>query len=770
MKRRLFIVFLVHVVLPLTSFAQDNTKVGLPEGAIARLGKGGINLMRFSPDGTRLAVGTDIAVWVYDVRNGKETALFTEYPGQVNALAFSSDGKILASGGYHPPTIQLWDLETDSPLSTLTLPEKIQPISTLIFTKDDTILISLNESGNINYWDVRSHKKVLALVTDLLLSYNAVAVSTDGSIFATGDRKGTIRLWDATMDHRFEDWGWADNPQDQDILALAFSPDKKILASGSADKTVRLLDIEKRAQIATLKGHEASVAALAFSPDGKILAAGDAGKVIKIWEVNTQAERATLTGHTGGISALAFTPDGKTLASGSYDGTIRFWNPDTGQERFTFTTGHTQWIKTVAFAKNGLTLATAAFTGIVEIWNLKTAQELTTFTKSQSDLTGPVAFSHDATRFASQGGSGTIVFDSLGSGYHTRGPERGNIELWDIITDEQIPGTWQDTKGDANTLAFSPDNKILAVGIPRQGIRAWDINTGAELFPFHAAEPFERKLVFSPDGTLLATHGIHVQTRVWNVSTQRDITPPNIRNASALAFSPDGKTLAFGHPNGIVLSNVTTTEIKERGRIANHRGIGSVLTFSPDGKILLDPKLISWPPLIQLWDVETGTDLGTLSGHPEGTEMLVFSHDGKMLATSSREGTVLLWDWEKISAKIATDNMGKAFQSNLEPPELPQVPIEVPIEYTGTAEGAEAVINYLKQHNYQVHKHDNRYTLTHPNGSASMSVGGTVRLRDLTIKTDELGMLHIRVPGVGSGTFTFDEESTLQFHKLPDLD
>ena len=97
--QRFFITLLLTVGTFSNSFAQDNTKTGLPEGAIARLGKGGINLMRFSPDGTRLVVGTDIGVWVYEVPNGKATLLLNGQVAQVNALAFSTDGKIFASGG-----------------------------------------------------------------------------------------------------------------------------------------------------------------------------------------------------------------------------------------------------------------------------------------------------------------------------------------------------------------------------------------------------------------------------------------------------------------------------------------------------------------------------------------------------------------------------------------------------------------------------------------------------------------------------------------------
>ena len=675
-KHLFSIAFLLTVGIFSISFAQDNTKVGLPEGAIARLGKGGINLMRFSPDGTRLAVGTDVGVWLYDVPHGKETALFTEHSGQVNALTFSTNGKILASGGFNNPVIQLWDLDTDSKLTTLKLAEEYESITALTFSEDNTRLISLDELGKITHWDVATGKR-LANRSRRVNAYDTVTVSQDGNTFATGNQQGKIYLWDSTTGRLSTSikghtqflkslksiLGWTDPPQDEHIRALAFSSDGKMLASGSVDKTVQLWDTEKRAKHVTLKGHKEWVTAVAFSANGKTAASGDAGKVIKLWNVRTGHKRATLRGHKSTINALTFAPEGTPLyrgclASGSADGTIRFWNPNTGQERLTFTTGHTESVKAVAFSENGTTLASAAFNGTVEVWNLKTAQELATFTKAESDLTAAVALSHDAKHFAIRGGSGAIAFDPLGFGGAARGPGRGNIELWNITTGEQIPGPWQDAGDNANALAFSPDKKILVAGFGRQGIRAWDLNTQLELFHFNTREPFGRKFAFSPTGTLLATNGTHVQTHVWDIATQTEITPPNIQEASAAAFSPGGIILAHGHHrDGIVFLHVTPTGIKEHSRIPkSQRGFSDLLTFSPDGKILLDPKLDIWNPIIQLWDVNTGADWGTLSGHTEPIETLVFSHDGKTLASGSKDGTVLLWNWEAITAKRVPDN------------------------------------------------------------------------------------------------------------------
>ncbi len=646
-KRLFFITLFFTAAMVSISFAQDNTKVGLPEGAIARLGKGGINLMRFSPDGTRLAVGTDVAVWLYDVPDGKETALFTGHTGQVNALAFSQDGKTFASSGFNNPIIQVWDLETKSKRSTLRLTREPYFLGALTFHGE--ILVGIN-TREITYWDAATGKKISESGMDN--PYDSVAFSQDGSTLAIADRNGMIYLWDTVTSRQKGalDGHEGGRGRDSQIWALAFSPDGKILASGSQDKTVRLWDTQNRKELGTLRGHNGWVTAIAFSEDGNTIASGDANKVIKLWDLKTQQARATIWDHESTINALAFAPVGTPLygmclASGSADGTIRFWNPLTGEQLINFTSGHIESIKAVAFSKENPTLTTAAFNGVVDVWSLQTRRELITFSEGQCDVAGMLALSPDATYFVREGSSGLVAFKPDGFG-HSGSFQGGTLlQLWEIATENEIPGPWQDVRSSASQLIFSPVHDIFAVASHRE-IQAWHINTGTQLFRFDAQWSPWIDPVFSPDGKWIATLEPTGKVQVSNVEALN--APPIIstQEAEQMAFSPDRITLAILSRGIVYLWQFGTGVEAEPSSIPAN--FGDVLTFSPDGTVLIGSGMEVWSPEIKLWDVETGKNLGTLSGHTEPVETLVFSHDGKTLASGSDDGTVLLWDWNEI--------------------------------------------------------------------------------------------------------------------------
>ncbi len=158
------------------------------------------------------------------------------------------------------------------------------------------------------------------------------------------------------------------------VISVAFSPDGKTLASGSADKTIKLWDVATGKLSQTLTGHSDGVysdevSSVAFSPDGKTLASGSHDKTIKLWDMATGKLSQTLTGDSDAVYSVAFSPDGKTLASGSGDNTIKLWDVATGKPKQTIT-GHSEWVNSVAFSPDGKTLASNSWDKTVILWNL----------------------------------------------------------------------------------------------------------------------------------------------------------------------------------------------------------------------------------------------------------------------------------------------------------------------------------------------------------------------------------------------------------------
>ena len=262
MKTRLFFILTLLIIssvyLPI-GVAQDYTTWNLPEGAKARLGKGSIGKITYSPDGSLLAVGSSVGLWLYDTETLKELRLLAAYN-----VSFSPDGLTLASTGWDN-TVHLWDVSTG--------------VLTSEFIGHTSELIG-------HTYGVTS-----------------VSFSPDGATLASAGWDKTVRLWDvasatetATLRHP------------SGVLSVAFSPDGTTLASASVDKTVRLWDVASATETATLIGHTGNVSSVVFSPDGGTLASagGYQDNTVRLWDVASATETATLTGHRGGISSVAF--------------------------------------------------------------------------------------------------------------------------------------------------------------------------------------------------------------------------------------------------------------------------------------------------------------------------------------------------------------------------------------------------------------------------------------------------------------------------------
>jgi WD40 repeat protein len=320
-----------------------------------------------------------------------------------------------------------------------------------------------------------------------------------------------------------------------EVRCLAISPTGKILASGSADRTVRLWSIHGGRLLKTLEGHAGWVNCLAISPDGRVLASAGRDGRICFWRLPSGRLLKTLKHHTQAIFCLAMCPDGELLASGSSDRTVRLWSLPTGEELAALE-GHGGGISSLAVSPDGQMLASGSGDGTVRLWSLPAGRLLKTLDGHHGEeLDGVLclAFSPDGGLLASGGVDSTVRLWKL--------PEGRPLKV--------LKGHSENVYG----LTIAPDGKVLVSGGGDHAVRLWRLPGGRLVKTLEGHVSASSSLLISPDGELLATAGgggwsVDHTVRLWSLEQRRllRVLGGHTRYVGCLAISQDGQTLASG--------------------------------------------------------------------------------------------------------------------------------------------------------------------------------------------------------------------------------
>lgn len=552
----------------------------------------------FHPDGSTLATGDDGAVVrLWDLRTGRLHHRVESEEKPTYWMRHDPAGTLLA-GGAEDGVLRLWDPKTGHLLHRLTGHEAA--IYTFDIHPSGRHLVSADIGGSIWRWDLREDGG--PPVGRELSRHNGavyrVAFSPRGTMFATGDSDGWVKLWDdATCEVRHEL-----DRHHASVWPITFRPDGERLVSSSNDYSTKVWSTRTGESVAVLRGHRRQMRAVSFNRDGSLLATSSNDGLVRLWDpVTGECRQALASSRMDRLISVVFGTDPQLLATASNDGRVYLWNAVSGVQGRQLEV-QTDAVWAMVFSPNGLDIATANDDNTVQVLVSNTNRTIGQLHGFQGRVRA-LAYSPDGTTLATGAEDELVRLHHLPTGelrvlpkihegriyslaYHPDGRTLVSTSsdqtavLWDPQA-QSVQRILRPERGKLWTAACHPGGRLLATAGDEEVIDIWDVRTGQRLVELTGHTRRIWSVAFSPRGDLLASGSTDGTVRLWQVTPAGTVTHRctllGLSEQSWAAFTPSGRhkfagevSADFWHVSGVCRFDVGELDpyLEDIGRIA----------------------------------------------------------------------------------------------------------------------------------------------------------------------------------------------------------